>query len=217
MQNAIPPSKKLSIFNSNIYMKLSIHIFATSLLTSMLWSCSNDQIASEPDQGYAIEQQSTIALVQSFYDQFYTQSRMAHNPIIVKNIYRVPSAAASRNSDNELTVAIFGTGTSEGYAILTNEGSNQEILYFTDNGKVDDIPDIAPLTAAFPTIAGTVIPGLPLDSLKLDKGEPSDTAHYYDVPNCKISPIIKRAFHHGEPYNIYNFYLSKISRFEFNM
>lgn len=147
------------------------------------------------------ENSDVISHVQNFYNRHYPQSRAMTRQLVVKEIRQIAQSPSSRADNDVLTTVSFSTGETDGYAILAGERCNQEILFFTDNGHLDKIPEIEPLSAAFPSLGGS-IPGTPIDTTKIDFGQQVDST-IQDVNFPLIYPLIKTQFHHGFPYNIY--------------
>lgn len=181
-------------------MKASRCFIFSFLILLVLAGCADNDIFTtttfEQSDDY-----DAISIVQKFYDRHYPQSRAMSRKLIVKEIRQIYQSPSSRADNDVLTTVSFSTGETDGYAILAREGSNQEIMFFTDNGHLDKIPEIAPLSAAFPSLGG-LIPGTPIDTVKIDFGHEQDSAKG-DVKFPSVHPLIKTEFHHGFPYNIY--------------
>lgn len=181
-------------------MKASRCFIYSFLLLLSLAGCADNDIFTTTSFEQS-ENSDAISLVQDFYNRHYPQSRAMTRQLIVKEIRQISQSPSSRADNDALTTVSFSTGETEGYAILAGEGCNQEILFFTDNGHLDKIPEIAPLSAAFPSLGG-FIPGTPIDTTKIDFGQQVDSAKQ-DVNFPMIYPLIKTKFHHGFPYNIH--------------
>lgn len=184
-------------------MKKLIKLFQVHLLAFMLWSCGSDDI-SLPEENYCEEPQGAIELVQDFYNRVHPESRSLYSPLVIKEINKVPIGLHSRGDEYELTTVTFSDGVNDGFAILSDD--NQKILYFTSNGSLDDIPEIEALSKAFPSLDGTKMPGI---------GIPDTTSYYWnddlgqidewDLAFLSVAPIIKKQYHHGFPYTIFNY------------
>lgn len=177
------------------------------LIVILLVGCTSDEMEYSEKQS-ELKSGAIEKALGDFYLMVNPQSRgdASDFKLKVKSINKlVRNVCVSRSgSSDDRYIVAFDIAEKEGFAVMSMNKANTDVLFFTENGNVDDISNID----ALGSIVGNIIvmPGITIPDTVVKDDNPPQSELLFHIDDVKLSyrQPIKEHVNPGWPHNVYN-------------